>query len=268
MKKATLILTVLSIGIGSIDAGPELLSSGKEMKQLAPAPPPCPSWAGFYVAISGGYKFGATDIELNLTGDWNTAPDLRDRLEAAASHELEMDGGEVGGLIGVNFQSGNWVFGAEAQGSYLWLRDSHQTIVAIINDSGTVYSIETSLKTHYLFTFGPRIGYALCRWLPYVTGGLAIGDIDFDQSLLRSDLRDLGDIGHRGGTSDAQVGWMVGGGLEYALSDHWRIRGQYQFVDLGGADFHSEFNTDPTFTGRHEAELREHNVSFAIIYKF
>jgi outer membrane immunogenic protein len=235
------------------------------MKEVAPAPSACPNWGGFYFGGFGGYKFGATDIDLNLTGDWNTIPDLRDRLEAAASQDLDMDGGELGGLIGVNFQSGNWVFGAEAEGGYLWLRDSHQTIVAIINDSGTVYNIETSLKTHYLFTFGPRIGYALCRWLPYVTGGLAIGDIDFDQSLLHSGL---GDIGERGSTSDAQVGWMVGGGLEYALSDHWRIRGQYQFVDLGCADFHSEFNTDPTFTGRHEACLREHNASFAIIYKF
>jgi len=262
MKKFTLTYALVCAFSAGIYAGPEALpASGKEMKEVAPALPACPAWGGFYIGAFGGYKFAPSNIDLALGGDWSEIPDERGALEAAASRDMDISGAELGGLIGFNFQSGNWVFGVEGDGGYLWLRDSHQEIAGVIND----YNVETSLKTHYLFTFGPRIGYALCRWLPYITGGLAVGDIDFDQSFI---IPDSSGTGQRGSTSETEVGWMVGGGLEYALTDHWRLRGQYQFIDLGRTNFHSSFTDEPTFTGNHEAELREHNVSFAIMYKF
>ena len=128
------------------------------------------------------------------------------------------------------------------------------------------YEGNTSLKTHYLATFGPRLGYAFCKWLPYITGGVAFGDIDFRQEFFIPARNGI--FGQRGNANEAQVGWMVGGGLEYAITDHWRARGQYQYVDLGSVDFNSVFTNVPTFTGHHEASLREHNASFAIIYGF
>ena len=33
---------------------------------------------------------------------------------------------------------------------------------------------------------------------------------------------------------------MVGGGLQYALTDHWSVRAQYQFIDLRDLDFDSD----------------------------
>lgn len=264
MKKAAIIVAAISVSVGFVYAGPEPLSSGKEMKQVAPMPPPCPNWAGFYVGISGGYKFGATDIDLELGGDWNSNAQSRadgDLVEEAANHDLDMSGGELGGVLGYNFLFGNWLIGLEADGGYLWLRDSHQALGGLVDE----YNVETSLKTHYLFTFAPRLGYTFCRWMPYITGGLAVGDIDFDQSFITIGSGGLGQSGH---DDDAHAGWMVGGGLEYALTDHWHIRAQYQYIDLGEADFDTEFTGLPTFTGHHEAELREHNASFAIMYKF
>jgi len=63
---------------------------------------------------------------------------------------------------------------------------------------------------------------------------------------------------------------MVGGGLEYALNSHWSARAQYQYVDLGGIDFDHPpgFGGISNFTGNSEANLREHNASIALIYKF
>ena len=264
MKNLTITLTILCAFAALVYAGPEQLSSGKEMKQVATAPAPaCPNWAGFYIGGFGGYKYGSNDITLDLGGDWDQrAPQERDALEAAASRDLNTSGAELGGLLGFNWQFNNWVFGVEASGGYLWLRDSNQLIAGVIND----YDVRTSLKTHYLSTIAPRFGYAMCRWLPYVTGGVAIGDIDFDQSFFTGG-RNPG-FGQGGSQSETQIGWMVGGGLEYALTDHWRMRGQYQYIDLGCVDFNTTFNVQPTFTGNHEACLQEHNVSFAIIYGF
>ena len=63
---------------------------------------------------------------------------------------------------------------------------------------------------------------------------------------------------------------MVGGGLEYALTAHWSARAQYQFVDLGEIDFNHRpgFGGISNFIGDSEANLREHNASIALIYKF
>src|SRR5436853_1020524 len=49
-------------------AGPEALPSGKEMKQVAPAPEGCDYvWTGFYVGARAGY--GWNDNELSARGE-------------------------------------------------------------------------------------------------------------------------------------------------------------------------------------------------------
>ena len=269
MKRFALTLTILCAFTALTYAGPEQLpasaSSGKEMKSVVqPMAPACPSWAGFYIGGFGGFKFGEHDVDLDLLGDWDLIPDERDSLEDAASRDLDLDGFEAGGLIGYNCQFGNWVLGVEAAGGYLWMRDFKIRSAGIIN----TYDVATSLKTHYLFTVGPRIGYALCRWMPYITGGLAIGDIDFDQRFLSRSPTTGELFGQEGSESETRVGWMVGGGLEYAITNHWRVRAQYQYIDLGEADFDSTFTDAPTFFGEHEATLKEHNASVAVIFGF
>ena len=41
--------------------GPEPLPSGKEMKEVAPAPPPECNWTGFYVGIHAGGQWGHSE---------------------------------------------------------------------------------------------------------------------------------------------------------------------------------------------------------------
>ena len=169
-----------------------------------------------------------------------------------------------GGLIGYNYEFTNrWVVGLEAAGGYLWLRDSEGSGIFHTPAVGN-FDITTSFKTHYLVTIGPRIGYAFCRWLPYVTGGLAIGDLElFQQIHGHTYFFDEG-----GSQTETNVGWMVGGGLEYAITAHWSARMQYQYIDLDDIDFDHRSGPLGNFIGNSEASLREHNVSGAIIYKF
>jgi outer membrane immunogenic protein len=262
MKKLALTLTILTAFGAFAYAGPEPYS-GKDMKQVVPITPDCPNWTGFYVGGFGGYKFGANDTRLDLDGAW---PQLTgfEALEVANSHDLDTSGFEAGGVIGYNHQFNRWVVGVEASAAYLWLDNSrHFDGVTVVI---TPYEGNTSLETHYLATFGPRLGYTFCKWLPYITGGVAFGDIDFHQEFFIPNPNVF--AGHTGSVHETHVGWMAGGGLEYAITDHWRARGQYQFVDLGSVSFDSTFSTLPPFTAHHETSLREHNVSFAIIYGF
>jgi outer membrane immunogenic protein len=268
MKKAVLTLTIFSALVALAHAGTEQYS-GKEMKQVAPLPPACPTWTGFYAGAFGGYTFAPTDTNLNLGGGWlngsGSDPFDKNFIEPASPRDLDTHGAELGGLLGYNYQFNKWVVGVEGAGGYLWQRDSDNTGIFTVPATDNTYSIASSFKTHYLVTVGPRIGYAFCKWLPYITGGLAIGDIDFEQGITEHNLF----FHERGSVTDTQVGWMIGGGLEYAFTDHWHARLHYQYVDLGCTDFNS-IGTAPfmAYIGNHEACLREHNVTAAIIFKF
>src|SRR5437764_1975178 len=272
MRKLTLTLSILCGMAALAYAGPETLPSGKEMKAVAPMPPACPNWSGFYVGGFGGYKFSVVNTDLQSSEFFHAHGEpAATLLEQHAPDDLNNSGGELGGLIGFNYQCHTWVFGAEGAGGYLWARDSDNSGVFAVPPGTDAFVIDSSFKTHYLATFGPRIGYAFCNWLPYVTGGLAIGDLDYEQN-----YTDLGRLPFtffsRGRETDTNLGWMIGGGLEYALTNHWHLRGQYQYIDLGSIDFNetSEGTLQGAglFTTHHSAELREHNASFAIIYKF
>jgi len=264
MNKLLLIVSTLCAFCSFTYAGSEE-SSAKEMKQVA-LPSPCPNWTGFYGGVFGGYKFGAIDTNLSLGGDWDSHPGSRNIVEAHAPDNLDSSGGELGGLIGYNYQFTNrWVLGLEAAGGYLWLRDSEGSGIFHTPATGD-FDITTSFKTHYLVTIGPRIGYAFCRWLPYVTGGLAIGDLELFQQIRSHDYY----FQQSGSQTETNVGWMIGGGLEYAIAAHWRARMQYQYIDLGDIDV--SLGSSPGGLGHFIADsgagLREHNVSFAIIYNF
>ena len=269
VMKIALSVSILCVAAAATFAGPESLPSGKEMKEVAPVPPACPNWTGFYVGGFGGYKLSDTDINLDLTGDWAAvAPLDKTAIQAHSPGDLNASGAELGGLIGYNYELQNHlVLGVEGTGGYLWLKKSDASDIFTIVQYNNTYTVRTSLKTHYLATFGPRIGYAFCKWMPYVTGGLAIGDIDFYQNI--ADFIPTPHAHEIGSGSDTNVGWMVGAGLQYAINSHWSARLQYEFDDLGSIHLNSaDLPNFPTYTGTHDVSLNEHNVSAAIIFQF
>jgi opacity protein-like surface antigen len=62
---------------------------------------------------------------------------------------------------------------------------------------------------------------------------------------------------------------MVGAGVQYAITNHWSARLQYEFVDLGTAKCSSIYSPQYSgYTATHQASMEEHNITFAIIYGF
>src|SRR5690349_12789522 len=116
MKKTILTLLAGLCAAAIANGGPESFS-GKEMQQVAPAPPPCPTWTGFYLGVTGGYDRALFDPSLSLGGGWIGSGD-----EVVTAHagnrDLDVNGGQVGGVIGYNFQLSNFVLGIEGSGSY------------------------------------------------------------------------------------------------------------------------------------------------------
>jgi outer membrane immunogenic protein len=149
------------------------------------------NWSGFYVGANGGGGWG--------TSNWDTAG------------SLNLSGGVIGGTAGVNWQLGHAVLGLE--GDVDWSNLKGSTTSALCAAGCTT-------SNDWLATVRGRAGYAFDRFLPYVTGGLAVGDIK------------AGTPGFPGATQ-TNAGWTAGGGLELALTNNWTAKAEYLHVDLG-----------------------------------
>jgi outer membrane immunogenic protein len=170
---------------------------------LPPAPAPAPyykapalvptyDWSGFYLGINGGGGWGRSTW--TTTGSFDTS------------------GGLVGGTIGYNYQINQVVLGLE--GDIDW---------ADINGSVTNAGCPSTACTttdNWLSTVRGRLGYAADRFMPYVTGGAAFGDVKATGPGLS-------------GTDTTNAGWTVGGGIEFAIAGHWTAKAEYLYVDLG-----------------------------------
>jgi outer membrane immunogenic protein len=84
--------------------------------------------------------------------------------------------------------------------------------------SATFASCKTS--DDWLGTIRGRLGYAAGRFMPYITGGAAFGDIKASGPGLA-------------GVDNTNVGWTAGGGIEFAIAGHWTAKAEYLYVDLG-----------------------------------
>jgi outer membrane immunogenic protein len=157
------------------------------------------SWSGFYVGINGGYGWG--------TSDWSSA---------VASDTIKPKGGLVGGTLGYNMQTGNWVWGIETDIDYSTI-DGTNIGTGIC---GGAVGCET--QNHWLGTARGRVGYAFDRWLPFITGGAAYGDVKMTPNSGISE-------------TENRLGWTLGGGVEWAFMGAWSAKLEYLYVDLGNA---------------------------------
>jgi outer membrane immunogenic protein len=97
-----------------------------------------------------------------------------------------------------------------------------------------------------------RAGYAFDRFLPFVTGGVAIGRYS----------------GTENGTlenSENMVGWTAGAGLEYAVTDNLIARVEYRYSDYGRKSQPAPFS----FEGQQaRLDLTTNDVRVGLSYKF
>jgi outer membrane immunogenic protein len=163
-----------------------------EMPVKAPAYVAAYNWTGLYAGINGGGGFGRTNWSA-LGTDFNTS------------------GGMVGGTLGYNWQMGQTVFGLE--GDLDWSNVKGSTACG-------GFSCET--RNNWLGTFRGRIGYAFNRVMPYVTGGLAVGNVKASSAL--------------GSSDETRAGWTLGGGIEANIVGPWSAKIEYLYADLGKTD--------------------------------
>jgi outer membrane immunogenic protein len=122
------------------------------------------------------------------------------------SGNIDTDGFLIGGTLGYNLQTGSFVWGIEADLDYSAMK-------------GSGGGVET--KVPWFGTVRGRIGYAFDRFMPYITGGLAAGQIKMDTGA--------------GTDKETKYGWTIGAGVEWAFLASWSAKIEYLYADLGEA---------------------------------
>jgi opacity protein-like surface antigen len=124
----------------------------------------------------------------------------------------------------------------------------------------------------WVSTFRTRFGVVADRALLYVTGGLAIGGVkQTTWTTLNIGGSSPSSYTWSATHSSTRFGGTIGAGIEYALTDHLSIRGQYLYFDLGRSTY-GIMQTSGAATGifgtSHTSELNGSIASLGFNWRF
>jgi outer membrane immunogenic protein len=179
---------------------------------------PVQTWSGFYVGINGGYAWAAGNSGLSGEGH------IGRTYVSADPQKLDPSGGFGGGQIGYNVQHGRLVYGIEADIQGAGIEDSAN--VGVLNGAATA---QAKSELDWFGTVRGRLGYAFDRTLVYFTGGFAFGGV---KDSVTGTVPSFALAGTHS-IDDTKTGYVLGGGVEHALSPAWSIKAEYQYIDLG-----------------------------------
>ena len=207
--------SVLVTAIGLL-AAPAIAADLPTYQQPVAAAQAAPyDWTGFYAGIHAGAAFADSNTGTDLDG-YNSLGEV-----VPLSSETDFIGGAQAGY---NWQINSFVFGIEADISYLGYDAS---------DSSAFFGGDTTYRaqTDWFATIRGRGGFAFNNVLIYATGGVAFSDLEY--SVSDTVLAPPGINAISASTSE-DVGWTIGGGVEYAPNQRWTLKGEYLYAEFDG----------------------------------
>jgi outer membrane immunogenic protein len=181
------------LATGAVAGSATAADLGRQYQQpyvKAPIYNPVFTWTGFYLGLNGGGGWGQSSWDRTGTFD--------------------LSGGVIGGTVGFNWQTGQVVLGIEGDADWS----------GVSGTTSTLCPVGCTTRNDWLGTVRGRVGYAFDRFLPYVTGGLAAGDI-------RATTPGFA------GATQTNLGWTIGAGMEVVIAGNWSAKAEYLHVDLG-----------------------------------
>ena len=220
MKKILLALSAIAIGTAAASAAD--LPARTYTAPLLP-PPPVFSWTGFYIGA-------------NMGGAW-TNNRWTDTLLLTNFNNNNNNNGRFigGGQIGGNYQIGQFVIGGEWD--FDWAGNNNNNNVGVVIPAGTI--VVNNNNNSWITTVAARFGWAVDHWLLYGKAGggwvgnnnLTVTNLTTGMSLNCGTFTTLTNCGKNTG------GWLVGAGFEYAFTNNWTVKFEYDYLGLGNRTF-------------------------------
>ena len=195
-------MRVLMILISSAMAMPAALAADLPARGGALSPVPAfvqnaPfTWTGFYAGLNAGYGWGGFNRAANVIMNDTT-------------------GGVLGGQLGYNYQFGSLVVGVEGDANWSWMSGSRSPAAGVA----------TRGSLDWFGTLRGRVGFAADRALIYATGGYAGGQVKAGIANIAPPFSET--------TSSWRNGFALGGGIEYAFTNHITAKAEYIYMNLG-----------------------------------
>jgi len=162
------------------------------------------------------------------------------------------DAAMIGGQLGLNYQLGRWVVGAEGDVSWGNLKDEN----LCPDGTNTCWTRQT-----WLATITGRLGYALDPALFYVKGGAAFTHADhFKTAQIPSVLDES--------AGSRRSGWTVGAGMEYALWRSWTLKLEYDYLNFGSRTLAMTNIASGAFAENVAIRQTAHEVKLGLNYLF
>ncbi len=230
-------------------------------------------WTGWYVGgfVGSNFSRGSGDVSTVFAPTGYFATSSVNAVNNAGATRVKKNGFTGGGQGGYNYQSGNFLVGFEA--------DFGSNRAEMFSFSSAIYPccgpdsffISQSVGTEWMFTARPRAGVVHKNALFYVTGGVAVTDVEYG-SVFSDNFANALETNFFGKT---KVGWTGGGGVEVKLAKRWSVKGEYLFADFGRTSSTSTnltaFTPSQSFPENvftHSAYLKNHNLRFGINFHF
>jgi outer membrane immunogenic protein len=178
-------------------------------------------WNGLYVGLHGGYAWQNTDGIFDSGGG---ATDLSG---------INLNGAIIGGQLGYNYQSGQFLLGIEGDASALEGSDT------VFNDAGTATAASLTGDMSYLASVRGRLGWAINNWLLFGSVGWGYANFKFSENAPLAPFN--------GTVHFNDSGLVYGGGVEWMLAYGVSVRGEFLRYDLGKSQLIPDnfFDRDP-----------------------
>ncbi len=164
-------------------------------------------WNGFYVGLHGGYAWQDVDGIFNNAG----TPTV---LSA-----IDLNGAIVGGQIGYNYQSGQFLLGIEGDASTL--ANGGNNITGPAAPGAATFTADMN----YLASIRARLGWAINDWLLYGSVGWGFSRFEFTEEMPAAAFSQKLRL--------EDEGIVYGGGVEWMLAYGVSLRAEYLRYDLG-----------------------------------
>jgi outer membrane immunogenic protein len=280
-----LVITSFAAAGLSVGLTPEAFAA--DLGRLAPAKAPVAvkySWTGGYGGLSGGSSWSPDDVSTAANG--NSLVPFNPQVSAdAAAFGLHFPtapkGFLGGGTLGYNVQTGQFVWGVEADLSWADIKGtSSQGATAPLPGFPPLTTTSAGVAEQKIDAFGTlraRLGFTpVDRLLVYGTGGLAYGHVESNTNIGESTNNGLvvSLTNAVGSATTWRGGWTVGAGLEYAFAPRWTAKAEYLYYDLGSISYNSSstvsdsvgpFNTTGVTS---TADFKGNIIRGGINYKF
>jgi len=251
------------------------------------------NWTGCYAGGNGGYSWGRSNNNPSMVQNQPAATAFM-----STTYSYNVNGVIGGGQVGCNWQPNQngqngypgytgyqWLVGVEAdfQGSNQKGNGNPTTQITNTNlaTGPDPTAITDSTKLAWFGTVRGRAGVVIDRWLAYVTGGFAYGKIGLNGMAQAAPSVVGPNAPLAWSQSMDRPGWVIGAGVENAISTAWSWKLEYLYMNFGtvtanltggagncyGAPGACQFFAGPA-VGTTTAKLTDSIVRLGLNYKF